>query len=315
MKAELTPPVVAGQRTGQVRERGYAHIWIPAGAALRPSTALLLGDVLDIADVHGTGYPNSPTFISKRWGTSRPTARKDRDELIDLGYVEIRINDGVETLIPTAKTRDLVFYPLARSLLRGRGKRPRPAVLMAAAALLADTIGPRADRRGIRTDTERADAVGVSRSTIIEARNMLVNRGMIEVQIEFRGREKAIRLVRVVAARDARGNPMSSHGSPPSEERLDVAGQRAQRGRARLHGGGKSSDSGRGKPADHPCVAPRGSVPMQAPPAPRDGAAGRLEQDGSDRQQQPDRRPDRAVSPTPPPRGEPIAIAEGLADL
>ena len=224
---------------------------------------LLLGVALDVPG----GWPDNCTDTARLFGVTREAVRDWRGRLVAAGLVTL---EGGR-IVPTGRARALLRCsdPLPRRLLRGRGPRPSPEALRACASLTADTIGPRADRRGVRTDRERADAVGVSEKTVRAARRLLASLGLLAATVEQRGRA---RVVRVVAERDARGKPRSAHGSPPAEARLQAAAERAERGRARLRRGANEMPSEGANEKALPMQGPSVPSPMQpAEPAQADG--------------------------------------------
>jgi hypothetical protein len=247
--------------------RGEAHLWIPAGAAVG-NAVLLLAVALDVDG----GWPDNCSDTARLFDVTREAVRAWRDRLVAAAFATL---EGGR-IVPTDRARSLLRCsdPLPRRLLRGNGPRPSPQVLRACASLTADTIGPRSERRGVRTDRERADAVGVGEKAVRAARRLLVSLGLLAAKIEQRGRA---RVVRVVAELDKAGKPRSAHGSTPAESRLRAAVERAERGRAGLRRGANGRPSVGAKQTTSPMQSPTETLPMQAPSAParrrRDRAA------------------------------------------
>jgi hypothetical protein len=260
--ATCTAPASAGASTTPRPARGERHLWVPRDLG---NAALLLALVLD-----GDRWPNNATGTAKLLGVTHEAIRLWRGWLVAAGLLVV---DGAH-LVATEAGRACLERsdPLPRALLRG--ERPTPKVLRACAAVYGECIGWRADRRGVRADAERADALCIGRATVAEARRLLAARGLVKLEKVQRGRA---RLVRPRAQLDAKGKPVGAHGSPLCElarQRLAVAAERGRRG-----ANGSSSEGANGSSSPHqeaslPCPIGRDA------PAGTDGAATPAAKDG-----------------------------------
>lgn len=252
--------------------RGGSHLWLPRALG---DAGVLLALVLD----REAGHPDNCSATGRQLGVHRDTVRRLRDELVHRGLVVVV--DGY--LVATAEgcaVQRRGCDPLPRPLLRGRCDRPSLAQLRAAAVVYGDAVGWRADRRGCRSDAERAELAGVHRHTVVAARALLVARGLVAVEELRRGRAD-LRRARLTEDRSA------THGRPMSDGRAEASAEHARRGRARLRRGAELVDSGGAELVDTPMQSPTGTIPLQAPPAPPKGFPKPFAQEGFDRQSEP----------------------------
>lgn len=244
------------RRQGNRPARGGAHLWVPRGLG---DAAMLLALVLD----RPAGHPDNCSATGRTLGQHRDTVRRHRAELLRLGLAVVERGFLVGTDVARA-LRQQGCDPLPRAILRGAGGRPTTAMMRAAAIVYADAVGWRAGRHGCRSDSERAGLAGVARKTVVAARMMLVERGLVTVEELRRGRA-GLRRARLTADR------VATHGCPMSEARSVRLADLARRGRSRPHGGAVPGDSEGAVRGDTPMQSPLGTVPMQAPPAPPSG--------------------------------------------
>ena len=253
--------------------------------------------MLALAAHREDGHPDNCAATGRMLGVDRDTVRAWRQRLLAEGLVELR--GGY--VVATDKGRELLRAgcdPLPRALLRGRGKRPSPALLRACAIVYADAIGWRAARRGCRSDGERALLAGVSRRYVVAARLLLADRDLIGVEALRRGRAD-LRRARLTEDRRA------THGRPIGDDladRLAIAAARGRRGAERRNSKGAER-------WNTPMQSLRGTGPMQAPSAPAaDGcrivASLPMVAERGGTASTPNR-------PHPHPQGEPRARAEG----
>lgn len=260
--ATCTAPASSGASTTPRPARGERHLWVPRDLG---NAGLLLALVLD-----GDSWPNNATGTAKLLGVTPEAVRQWRGWLVAAGFVFV---DG-GFLVATEAGRACLERsdPLPRALLRG--ERPTPRVLRACAAIYSECVGWRADRRGVRSDADRAAALFVGRSTFAEARRLLAARGLVKLEKVQRGRA---RLVRPRAELDAKGKPVGAHGSPLCElarQRLAVAAERGRWG-----ANGSSSEGANG--SSYPHQVPSEPFPIRRDaPAGTDGAAAPAAKDG-----------------------------------
>jgi hypothetical protein len=258
--ATCTAPASASTTPRPVR--GERHLWVPRDLG---NAGLLLALVLD-----GHRWPNNATGTANLLGVTREAVRHWRGWLVAFGLVLI---DGGH-LVATEAGRACLGRsdPLPRRLLRGA--RPTPKVLRACAAIYGECIGWRADRRGVRSDADRAASVCIGRGTVAAARRLLAARGLVKLEKVQRGRA---RLVRPRAELDAKGKPVGAHGSPLGElarQRLAVAAERGRRG-----ANGSSSEGANGSSYPHQEATLPYPIGRDAP-AGTDGAAAPAAKDG-----------------------------------
>ncbi len=254
--ATCTAPASAGASTTTRPARSERHLWVPRDLG---NAGLLLALVLD-----GDRWPNNATCTANMLGVTPEAVRRWRGWLSAAGLMLV---DG-SFLVATEAGRECLAHsdPLPRALLRGA--RPTPKELRACAAIYGECIGWRADRRGVRSDADRAAALCIGRATVAEARRLLVARGLVKLEKVQRGRA---RLVRPRAELDAKGKPVGAHGSPLCElarQRLAIA---AERGRSGANG---SSSEGANR-LSHPHQVPSEPFLIRAENGPdrQDGAA------------------------------------------
>lgn len=187
-------------------------------------------------------YPNNVRDVAQRFGVNRATVRAWRSQLVSLGLVVDR-GDVLEVdakSIERWKTEQAqklaaqgipwTCDALPWSCLRRPKKNPNanappkltPRQMLAAAVMVGEAWS---HRSGIRTDAERAAVAGVGISTVSDARRLLIELELLDVEIVRRGNAK--RLVRLVWRKKA------SHGSPLSQQHAAELALRASRGRLR----------------------------------------------------------------------------------
>lgn len=207
-------------------EAPAAHLWVPRGTGLG-SRVLLLAMAM-----HGpAGWPDNCSYTGRLLGVRRATIRQWRDDLVQRGLLD---SDG-SVLRPRPAAIPLLrkSSPLPWGVLYRRQK-PSPAVLLAMAEILADTLGWHATRKGVRSDAERASMAQVSRNTIRAARAILVDLGMVQAAAEQHGRALVLRCTPV---RSWTGSVRSAHRKAPGVQVSRAAANAARFGR--LGGGGR----------------------------------------------------------------------------
>lgn len=247
------------------RARGDRHLWVPRGIG---NAAVLLALVLD----RDPGHPDNATATARMLEVDRESVRRWRRRLVADGLV-VQV---AGYLIATDAGRALLRQsdPLPRALLRGRGGRPTPETMRACAVVYADAVGWRADRRGCRTDAERAKFAGVSRPTVRLARELMAARDLIGVEAVRRGRAD-LRRARLTDDRRA------THGAPMASARAERLAAAAVRGRSGLQGGAAQISRRGAAQISSPMQSPTETYPMQGPsPRPVDGSDVALLLDG-----------------------------------
>lgn len=219
-------------------------------------------------------YPDNISDIGRRLRASRNTARRWRDELVALGLVR-RVAGSLEldekgfsawrereTELLRQRNVDWHCDGLPWALIRGsRGQRQATHTQLLACAVLTSEALRRT--RYIRSDAERARLANVSESTVYEARNVMVARGLVTVEHVRRG--KASKLARLMF------RPALVEGEPISDVWAAELQRRAQCGQLgiearRAKGVGNSQATGVGNAHGTP---ERYAEPEQAKPTPK----------------------------------------------
>ena len=212
-----------------MRRTGWQHrtLPIPRSTTLG-AERLLLGLVLQ-----AERYPDNVTDTARRLRTTRNTARRWRNRLVELGLVrrrdqqlelDVAAYQQWREMEEEAFRRDGLVWacdglPWALIRTSGATKNATHVQLLACAVLASEAMR----RSGfIRSDFERSRLACVSESTVAAAREVMVARGLIRCETVRRGAAK--RLVRLQA------NPTIVHGEPLGEETANRLAQRAQRG-------------------------------------------------------------------------------------
>lgn len=264
---DARPKLVPCPQEGEPRPaRSERFLWLPVLPDLG-NAGLLLAMVLD-----GGPWPNALSATARILGVTREAVRTWRTALVRAGLVTL---EG-DRLVPTESGRRTLSrcHPLPRRLLADRRDRPTPGILRAAAAVLADAVGWRANRHGCRADHERAAAAGVGRALLREARRLLERRELAELERLKRGRAG---LVRARLVLDDHGKPTAARGRSIGEERRAAMAEAAERGRRRVARGANESTRVGANESTSPIQEPTAPEPQQAKPPRVPGVASRLD--------------------------------------